>query len=105
MELKRGLLIGQMLIDAGLITSEQLDTALKEQKKSGGLICSVMVRLGFIKEEQYIPILSRQLNIPYVSLRDLKVSSEVLSKVNAKFVSHYKLMPVELKDNTLIIAV
>lgn len=105
MELRHGLLIGQMLIDAGIVTPEQLDVAIKEQKKTGGLICSILVRLGFIKEEQYIPILSKQLNIPWISLKNLKINPDVLNKVTAKFVSHYKVMPLKLKDNTLTIAV
>ena len=51
MATKDSILIGQILIDEGLITAEQLEAGLREQKKSGDFICTALVKLGFVPEE------------------------------------------------------
>jgi type II secretion system protein E len=101
---KDSLLIGEMLIEEGLITSEQLEAGLKEQKNSGDFICQALVKLGFVTEERVFAVLSRKLNIPYVKLKDIQVDPLIIQKVPAKFASHYKVMPVDFKDNCLVIA-
>jgi type II secretion system protein E len=101
---KDGILIGQVLVDEGLITAEQLAAGLKEQKKTKDFICNTLVKLGFIQEEIMLGILSQQLNIPYVKLKDVDIDPLVIQKVPAKFASHYKIIPVEFKDARLVIA-
>lgn len=96
--------IGQMLITEGVITAEQLDAGLEEQRKTGEFICTTLVRLGFAPEEKIFSVLSRQLGIPYVRLREREIEFAVIHRVPAKFASHYKIIPVELSDNILTIA-
>jgi len=64
-----------MLIDEKVIDSTQLEAGLKEQKKSGDFICTALVKLGYAKEEQIFSVLSHQLNIPYVKLKNIKVGA------------------------------
>ena len=52
----------------GLITNEQLEMALRQQKKTGQFLGSTLVKLGFIKELDVIPVLAEQLNVEYVRL-------------------------------------
>ncbi len=105
MPTKDSILIGQVLIDIGLISFEQLEKGLVEQKKTGDFICTALVKLGFSSEEKIFNVLSRQLNIPYVRLKDVKIDPLIIQKVSAKFASHYKIIPLELKNNTLVIAI
>lgn len=98
------LLIGQILVDEGIITAEQLGAGLYEQKKTGDFICTTLVKLGFASEEKIFNLLSRHLNIPYLKLKNREIEPSIIQKVPAKFASHYKIIPVEFKDNTLIIA-
>ena len=98
------LLIGQLLIDEEVITSEQLEAGLREQKKTGTLICAALIKLGFAPENKIYTVLSKQLNIPYVRLKDVLVEPLIIQKVPAKFASHYKIIPLEFKDNVLIVA-
>jgi len=104
MPTKDDILIGQMLIDEGVITSEQLGVGLREQKKSNDFICTTLVKLGFASEEKIFHVLSRQLNIPYIKLKDRDIEPLIIQRVPAKFASHYKIMPIEFKDNILTIA-
>lgn len=104
MATKDNILIGSMLIEEGLITSEQLGIGLSEQKKTGDFICATLVKLGFAPEEKIFQVLSRQLSIPYLKLKNKHIDPAIIKKVPPKFASHYKIIPVEFKDNTLIIA-
>ncbi|MFH0827380.1 MAG: ATPase, T2SS/T4P/T4SS family [Candidatus Omnitrophota bacterium] len=94
-------LIGQMLIQEGVITPEQLELVLKEQQKTGELLCSSIVKLGIVPEEKIFAILSRQLNVPYVRLKDEVIDPAVIQRVPAKFASHYKIVPLEFHNDTL----
>ncbi|MBM3246913.1 MAG: type II secretion system protein GspE, partial [Candidatus Omnitrophica bacterium] len=105
MPIRNDILIGQALIDKGVITAEQLEVGLREQKKSGDFICTTLVKLGIATEEKIFGILSQQLNIPYVKLKDKEIPPSVIEKVPAKFASHYKIIPLDFKDNILVIAI
>ncbi|BAU47008.1 MSHA biogenesis protein MshE [Sulfurifustis variabilis] len=61
--------IGDLLIAHKVISQEQLDTALAEQKKSGRKLGRVLVENGFLTEEQLLAFLAEQLKIPYIDLR------------------------------------
>ncbi len=104
MQEKDTMLIGQMLIGEGVITPEQLEIGLREQKETNNFICTTIVKLGFASEEKVFSLLSRQLNVPYIKLKGREIEPSVIQKVPAKFSSHYKIIPVELKDNVLTIA-
>jgi type II secretion system protein E len=101
---KNSILIGQLLIEQGIITSEQLQVGLKEREKTGEFICATLIKLGFATEEKVFQLLSHQLNIPYLKLKDKKIDPSVIRKVSAKFASHYKIIPLDFKDNVMTIA-
>ena len=94
MEIKDSILIGEILIDEGLITPEQLDAGLKEQKKTGKFICQTLADMGFASEEKIFAVLSGKLGIPYVRVKDRTIEKAVIEKVPAKFASYYKLIPL-----------
>lgn len=104
MPLESNIRIGQILIEQGAISPEQLDIGLREQKKTGDFICTTLVKLGFISEDKVFDVLGKFLNIPYVKLKDKDIDPLIIHKVPAKFASHYKIVPLEFKDNSLIIA-
>jgi len=62
--------LGECLIQAGLITQEDLQAALAEQQRTGERIGAVLVRLNLATEKQVIKALAHQLGVPYVSLSD-----------------------------------
>ena len=101
---KNSILIGQYLIDEGIITSDHLESALKEQKKTGDLICVSIIKLGFAPEEKVLTALAHHLNIPYVKLKNTSINPAVIKRVPAKFSSHYKIIPIDFKDNVLTLA-
>ncbi|MBI4336023.1 MAG: Flp pilus assembly complex ATPase component TadA, partial [Candidatus Omnitrophica bacterium] len=99
------LLLGQMLVDKGLITALDLERALKEQKRAGEFLGVSLVKLNIIDEDTLMPVLAEQLGIQYVKIRDLKIDPAVVEKVPAKFASHYRMIPVAFDSNTLTLCV
>jgi type IV pilus assembly protein PilB len=104
MAIKNSILIGQLLIDEELITLEQLESALERQLKTREFICTVLIKLGLVDKNKAFSCLSKQLNIPYVNLKSTDISSQSISRVSAKFASHYKIVPVSFEDNILTVA-
>ncbi len=59
------LYIGELLIQEKLITEDQLEKAILTQKREGGRIGEILIKMGFVQEADVIKIVSKQLNIPY----------------------------------------
>jgi len=102
--MKKNVYLGQMLIERGVISEEQLKVALHEQKKTKAFLGSILVTLGFATEGQVLPVVSEKLKIDYIKIKDLELKADILKKVPAKFALHYKLMPVKLEGDILTIA-
>ena len=100
----KNLLIGSLLLERGLITPEQLEAALKEQEKTKEFLGAIITRLGFLKEEEFYPVLAQRLGVEYVRLNDIKVDPVIIEKVPAKFACHYKVMPILMTSSTLTVA-
>ncbi len=98
------ILIGEILVQKGIITVEQLEGGLLEQKKNGDSICTALVKLGFASEESIFSALSGQLGIPYVNLKEKVLDPAVIKRISAKFAAHYKIIPVDCEDETLVVA-
>jgi len=103
MPLKKNVLLGQMLLARDLISAEQLDSALKD-KKNGGLIGQALVKMGFIEENELVPVLSEQLGIEHISLKDIKIEPDLIKKTPARFACYYGFVPVRMEKGVLMVA-
>jgi type II secretory ATPase GspE/PulE/Tfp pilus assembly ATPase PilB-like protein len=97
-------MIGQLLLDKNLITPDQLEICVEEKNRTGELLGKILVRKGFLKEEDLIKALSEQLNIPYVELKNISIDLSAVKKVPAKFALHYNIMPIKFENNKLVVA-
>lgn len=92
--------LGELLIDAGAITQEQLDAALAEQKKkTGQKLGAVLIQTGAITEDQMIDALTSQLGYPRVNLREFKIEDEVLAMADETFLRKNTIMPFGFSTN------
>jgi type II secretion system protein E len=96
--------IGQVLVREGIVSGEQLQRALREQRKNSGFIGTILVRLGFAEEEKIYQALAEHLSIPFVRLKSRDIPTDVIRKVPAKIASHYKIIPITTEDHTLTVA-
>ena len=98
--------IGDLLVEAGAITDEQLQEALAKQKEDGGMLGNVIMDLGFISRELLITVLTAQLGIDYCEIQSVKIDEEVVDLVSKDIVQKYKVMPVGFaEDNPNILQV
>ena len=96
--------LGDLLVTEGLISQEQLDRALGEQKGTSEKLGSILVRLTLLTEEQLIGFLSRQYGIPSITLSQLDIDPEVLRLVPAQIAKKYEVLPVKRAGNALTLA-
>ena len=99
-------LLGEILINKGFITREQLNEALKKSPENEEVLGRMLIKIGYLKEAQLFEVLGEQFNIPYYPrLKEIIISPDVIRAVPVKFVQHYGFMPLELKEKVLTIAV
>ncbi len=96
--------LGDILIEKKIITTYELEQAIKEQQKTKEPLGTVLVRMGFISERQLLQILAEQQGIPFVDFKELKIDDKVIKSVPAKFAVHYKVMPIAVDGHILTIA-
>ena len=96
--------LGEILLEKKLITGQQLEHALLEQKKSGTLLGRVLIRLGYLSERQLLEGLAEHLQLPVVNLGQFAVDEQVIKKVPVRFAWYYRCMPLRLKGKTLMLA-
>ena len=104
-ETKRKQVLGELLVERRLITFEQLEQALTEQRKTGEFLGTALIRMGFLTGEQLLPVLAEHVGIPSVRLNEAKISPEVLAKVPPKFASRYLCIPLSFSNNVLRVAI
>ena len=97
-------LIGQLLVIKGLISMETLERALIEQEKNKGLLGETLIQLGLITSEQFYSVLAEQLHVEYVKLKEISVDPAIIDEIPAKFACHYGLMPIKLEGNLITVA-
>lgn len=104
--MKKNIKIGEILIEEGLITEEQLTIALDQQKSStqGKKLGDILIESGYISELQFIQCLSKRLKIPFVNLNNYPITSEVAQTIQEEVARKYHLVPIAKKDQLLTIA-
>jgi MSHA biogenesis protein MshE len=73
--------LGDLLVQQKLITTEQLQFALDQQKRSGRKLGRVLVENAFVTEDQISEALAKQLNIPFINLRHYNVNLEIVRRL------------------------
>ena len=96
--------IGDLLFEAGLLTTEQLEAALEIQKRTRERLGDILIDRGFITEKQLIEVLEFQLGIPHVSLARQKLDPAILALVPEALASRYLVLPLRKERNKLIVA-
>ena len=96
--------IGDLLIKEGLITKEQLQKALEEQRASGTKVGYNLVKLGFIAETEITRMLARQFRMPAVDLSKFEVDPRIAKLVPAELATRHLVLPLKRDGRTLTVA-
>ncbi|MFC1475331.1 GspE/PulE family protein [Candidatus Zixiibacteriota bacterium] len=96
--------IGDLLVEKGLITEEQLQNGLKEQSYTGKRLGETLVEQKIITEDDLITTISERLSIPKISISSMVIDTEILKSVSVDIARRYILIPIFRIGNTLTIA-
>ena len=96
--------IGEILLKANLITNDQLHQALQEQKRTGERLGSLLVKMGFLAEEDILSCLSKQFGVPAIDLETFQIESSVLEAIPIKTAKKYTVIPISRVGGTLTLA-
>src|SRR5256712_2963492 len=83
---------GDLLVSDRLVTQEQLDLALADQKRTGEKLGEILVRLKLLTEERLVHLLSRQYGIPQVTFPQ-KIAPEILKLIPDPIARQYEVVP------------
>jgi MSHA biogenesis protein MshE len=95
--------IGDLLIAHKVISQEQLNMALADQKKSGRKLGRVLVDNGFLSEDQLLTFLSQQLNIPYIDLRRYNYRPETVRLIPETHARRFRAIALEDSRESLLV--
>ena len=96
--------LGQVLLEMGRITQEQLDEALAIKKNRGGAIGAVLVDLGYCEPTDISGALAVQAGMRRVNLDELEIPPEIIDKMDAMTARSYGVVPIEFDAGRLTVA-
>jgi type IV pilus assembly protein PilB len=90
--------LGQILVSKGLISPEQLASALGEQERWGSRLGMTLVRLGFLEEETLVRVLAGQLRLPVARIGGKTVNGDVLRLISVEQAEKYRCLPLFVRE-------
>ena len=90
MSAPRKIRIGDLLVEQGMVSASQLDTALNEQKGSGKKLGRVLIESGALSEDDLLRVLSTQLDLPFVGLRQFPFNLELINRLDESYARRHK---------------
>ena len=96
--------IGELLLRENLVTRDQLERALEEQRSTGTRLGFSLVSTGAVSENDLTRLLSRQFRVPAVDLTEVEVDARILKLIPADFASKHLVLPLRRVGRTLTVA-
>lgn len=96
--------IGELMVKNGVITMEQLAKAVEEQKRHGGKLGAILVRMGFLREEELVEFISRQFKIRTMDLDNIEIQPELIKLIPSSLAKKLMILPVQRAGATLTVA-
>jgi len=105
MSKQKNMLIGEMLVEEGIITKEQLKDGLEEQKRTGQKIGEILVRMGYISKEILWTFLGYQMGVPFINLDEVAdIKQDILKLLPESLMRNEKLIPVSRHGRIITVA-
>ena len=96
--------LGDLLVKEKVITQEQLEAALKTQKETNARLGSVLVKLGYMSDDDVTNFLSRQYGVPAINLSYFEVDAAVVKLIPQETAKRYQILPLSRVGASLTIA-
>ncbi len=96
--------LGELLVNAGKITDDQLENALSAQQTDGGRVGTHLVKMGFIDDDDLVEFLSQRYGVPAINLGEIEVDESIIGIIPAEVARKYTILPVSKAGAKLTIA-
>ena len=96
--------LGEILVSQGLISPDQLDKALSEQRSAGHSLGRVLIDMGMLSESQVVQALATQIGMRFVDLTEITLDGAALTKVPGAVCRRHSAIPIGFESGRLVIA-
>jgi type IV pilus assembly protein PilB len=96
--------IGEVLLERGVIDRKKLEHALAHQKEHGGLMGQILIQLGYVTEEEVALALTAQYGFPYLPLDNYEIDTGLGQVIPEGVARAYCLIPIDRIGNALTLA-
>ena len=95
--------LGEILVESGQLTPEQLEEALKLQQKQRRKLGETLIKMGLVSPDKIAAALSVQLNIPLIDLKRYVIQPRALQQIPERLARKYSLMPIDIVADALVV--
>ena len=96
--------LGDILVEGGLVTTDQLSLAVDEQRKQGKALGRVLVEMGIVTESQLVASLAHQIGLPFVDLTEYQIDPSASSRIPDAVSRRHNALPIGYDDGKLVVA-
>ena len=102
---KKGKYLGEMLINKGLISEEQLQSVIQEQMRNKKFLGQMFVDKGMIDEKDLFETIAEQFDIEFISLKDYEIDWDVTLGFSSKMITEHKCLPIKADEESVLLAI
>lgn len=103
MDIKKRIRLGDLLVENKLISEAQLTAALEEQKKTHRKLGKTLIDLGYIAESELLTLLSQQLNIPYLNLKQHTIDPDIFKRIPEMLARRFRAIALSAQNGEVLI--
>ena len=96
--------LGEVLLERGVITRQELEKALAHQQSHGGLLGQILIQLEFVTEQEIALALTAQYGFPYLPLDNYEIDGTLTELIPEQVARQYCLIPIDRIGNALTLA-
>ena len=101
---RQGKRLGELLLENGLLTANQLDDALAEQKRTRLPLGQVLLAAGVVDEKALAGVLSVHFNVPLIDFARARVEKEALALIPESYAREHAILPIRVQKDELEVA-
>src|SRR2546422_5122325 len=96
--------LGEILVEEGLISHEQLERALLEQSRTDQLLGRILIDLKMVRESDLMAALAKQIGFRFVDLNDFQIDPSAAMLIPDQVARRYRALPIAYEDSRLLVA-
>lgn len=96
--------LGQLLMEEGLITTQQLDAAREMQKNQEKSIGRILVDMGLVSEQAKLAFLHKRFRFEIVNINNMTIAPDMLTRISRSYAEKHRCVPILVEKNKLVIA-